>query len=130
MKKYILALFVCIFTLPLFSSSVFAEESIDKFLEDTGKEAEYQVNGVDENTLASVVGIVTFQILSLLGLIFVALTVYAGYLWLTAAGNSSQVDTAKTIMINAIIGLALLLSAYVITQFVYDTFTKPIENTK
>lgn len=57
--------------------------------------------------------------LGLLGIIAVALMLYAGFLWMTAGGNSEQVGTAKSIIINATIGLAVLLSAYTITYAVF-----------
>jgi amino acid transporter len=46
------------------------------------------------------------------------LTVYAGILWMTAAGNESKTDSAKNILIAAVIGLAIVMTAYTITMFV------------
>lgn len=57
-------------------------------------------------------------LLSLIGTIFLGLTVYAGYLWMTAGGNSDQADKAKTLLYQAVIGLLIALSAYAITIFV------------
>jgi hypothetical protein len=59
-------------------------------------------------------------LLSLLGLIFVVLIIYAGFLWMTAAGNEEKIKKSKDIMIAAVIGLAIVLSAYAITIFVFD----------
>lgn len=56
-------------------------------------------------------------LLGLLGIIFFALTVYAGYLWMTAGGEDEKVTKAKTLLQQAIIGLAIILSAYAITLF-------------
>ncbi|MFA5211602.1 MAG: hypothetical protein WC414_03870 [Patescibacteria group bacterium] len=56
--------------------------------------------------------------LSLLGTIFVVLTVYAGFLWMTAGGNDDQVGKAKNILYASIIGLLIILSAYSISNFV------------
>lgn len=56
--------------------------------------------------------------LSLLGLIFISLIVYAGFLWMTAGGDDKRVGKAKDIIQQAIIGLAITLSAYAITNFV------------
>lgn len=56
-------------------------------------------------------------ILGLLGTVFFVLTLYAGYLWMTAAGNEDQVGKAKTLLTQAVIGLAILLGAYSITIF-------------
>lgn len=57
----------------------------------------------------------------LLGVIFLILIIYAGFLWMTAAGNDSQVKTAKNIMVSAVIGLVILLSAFAISDFVVGT---------
>ena len=56
-------------------------------------------------------------ILGLLGIIFFALTVYAGYLWMTAGGEDEKVTKAKSLLMQAVIGLAIILSAYGITLF-------------
>lgn len=56
--------------------------------------------------------------LSLVGTIFLVLSVYAGILWMTASGNEDKVTKAKDIITQAIIGLAITLSAYAITAFV------------
>ena len=55
-------------------------------------------------------GIIT-RVLPLVGVLFLVLFVYAGYLWLTAGGDSKKVDSAKTTMRNAIIGLAVVFAA-------------------
>lgn len=56
--------------------------------------------------------------LALVGVIFLILTIYAGYLWMTAAGNDSQVGKAKDTLRNVIIGLVVVMAAYAITAFV------------
>lgn len=55
--------------------------------------------------------------LSLLGTIFFVLSLYAGYLWMTAAGNEEQVTKSKTLLFQATMGLAIVLAAYSITIF-------------
>lgn len=56
--------------------------------------------------------------LGLLGIVAVALIIYAGYRWMTAGGNEEQIAEAKKIMVNAAIGLAIIFSAYAIVSFV------------
>ncbi|MBD3311350.1 MAG: hypothetical protein GF349_02535, partial [Candidatus Magasanikbacteria bacterium] len=56
--------------------------------------------------------------LGLLGIIMVVILVYAGFLWMTAAGNDEQVGKAKKMIMAAVIGLAIILSAYAISNFV------------
>ena len=56
--------------------------------------------------------------LSLLGVIFLALIIYGGFTWMTAAGNESKVTKAKELITAALIGFVLVVSAYAITFFV------------
>jgi hypothetical protein len=63
------------------------------------------------------------SLLKLVGLIVFCLIMYAGFLWMTAAGDEGKIDTAKTILRNAIIGLAIVIMAYSITIFVIYSLT-------
>ncbi len=68
--------------------------------------------------VGTVAGGIISAALSLVGIIFLILMVYAGFLWMTARGDSSQIDKAKQIIISSMIGLVVTLSAYAITAFV------------
>ncbi len=57
--------------------------------------------------------------LSLLGIILVVLIMYAGFLWMTAGGNEEQITKSKAMLKNAVIGLAIILSAYSIVWFIF-----------
>jgi hypothetical protein len=61
--------------------------------------------------------------LGLLGLLVVCIFIYAGYLYMTAGGDASKVDRAKQLMINAVIGLVIVLSAYAIAAFIFRAIT-------
>lgn len=54
-------------------------------------------------------------LLTLVGTIFFVLTIYAGYLWMTAGGNEEEVEKAKTTLRNAVLGLVVVIAAYGIT---------------
>ncbi len=56
-------------------------------------------------------------VLGLIGTIFFGLTIYAGFLWMTAGGEDEKVTKAKALLMQAVIGLAVILSAYAITIF-------------
>lgn len=58
------------------------------------------------------------SLLSLLGVIFLVLMVYGGYLWMTAAGNEEKVTKAKNLITAAIIGLIIVVGSYAISYFV------------
>lgn len=75
--------------------------------------------GIDTTqTLQTTIGLIINVLLGFLGVIFLVLTIYAGFLWMTAGGNADQVEKAKKMLIQAIIGLVILLSAYAISNFV------------
>jgi len=57
-------------------------------------------------------------VLGFLGVVTIGLLVYAGFLWMTAGGESERVDRAKVILRNGLIGLAIVLSAFGIVTFV------------
>ena len=83
---------------------------------------------VNENTglssdISVSLGTVINTALSLVGTIFLGLMIYAGILWMTAQGNDDKVQKAKDIIIAAIIGLAVTMSAYAITYFVTNRLT-------
>ncbi len=85
-------------------------------LESTGEEA----YGTLDQSIGQWVGskIIT-PALALVGVIFLVLMVYAGFLWMTAGGKSDQVQKAKDLMIRAIIGVIIISAAYAITTFVF-----------
>lgn len=56
--------------------------------------------------------------LGLIGIIFVVLIIYAGFLWMTAGGEEEKASKAKKLIMDGVMGLAIILSAYAITTFV------------
>lgn len=67
-------------------------------------------------------------ILGFLGTIAILLVLYGGFLWMTAAGNEDQIGKAKKVLINAGIGLLIIMSAFAITQFVLTKLQEATEN--
>lgn len=81
--------------------------------------------------LAATIGFLIKVALGLLGIIFLVLTLYAGFTWMTAMGEVKKVETAKATLARAVIGLAIVLSAYAISSFVVNTLeTNPPIYTK
>lgn len=58
-------------------------------------------------------------ILTVLGVVFLILTIYAGFTWMTAGGNDEKVEQAKKMLQRSIIGLIIIFSAYSITIFAF-----------
>lgn len=57
-------------------------------------------------------------VLGVLGLVAVSIVIYGGYLYMTAGGEEEKVATARKLLVNGLIGLAIILSAFSIVQFV------------
>lgn len=80
-------------------------------------------SGMSASSISQIASTVIQILLSFLALIFIALILYAGYLWMTAAGNDEQVSKAKKLITNATIGLAIVIAAYSITYFVFNSLS-------
>lgn len=74
------------------------------------------------------VGYLINVVLGLLGIVFFGLIFYGGWLWMTAQGEEAQVGKAKKIIIAAIVGLVIVLSAYAISFLVISTLSSPSLN--
>jgi len=59
-----------------------------------------------------------------IGTIFLGLTLYAGYMWMTAGGEEEKVTKAKSLLTQAVIGLGIILLSYSITLFVMRALTE------
>jgi len=117
----ILICLVALLTLPYF---VFAQANLSNAFGGEGSPLEgvSSVAGYAEATptsLAQTVGIIISVFLSFLGIIFVILIIYGGYLWMTARGNEQQVEKAKDTLQKAIIGLVIILSSWGIYALIW-----------
>lgn len=92
-------------------------------LENTGKSAKYDTSKKGEEAIVSLVGAAIKIILGLLGIILLGLIMYAGFLWMTAGGDTDQVGKAKDYIKNAVIGLVIVTASYIIADFVMDQLT-------
>ncbi len=88
---------------------------------DTGQGAGYDTDSLvydSESALNNTIGNIIKAALSFLGVIFLILMIYGGFLWMTAKGNEEEVTKAKNLINAAIIGLIIVVSAYAISYFV------------
>ncbi len=66
-------------------------------------------------------------LLGLLGFIFLVLIIIAGFRWMTSGGSEEIIKKAKGTIKSSIIGLAIILGAFIITNFVMSVL---LENTQ
>ena len=118
MKKFFavfLVFFVCLAVRQAVSAAT--APAINELTSKVGGQAGYNTN-VDEYEISRIMGRVVQGAMVLLGMIFLVLTIYAGFLWMTAGGNEESVTKAQSILKAAVIGLIIVLSSYGITVFV------------
>ncbi len=104
------------FCVPSLVQAQTANTGIDNLQE--GVQVIQQPLGLASTDIRIIVANIIRIALGLLGIVVLGLILYAGYLWMTAGGNEDQIATAKKFLINAVIGLAIILSAYSIVSFV------------
>jgi len=108
------------FTLSLlFSVPVLAESTGPYIGLDYG-----QATGLGKNDIRLTIARVINVLLGLLGTVAIVIILWAGFKWMTAGGNNEDVEQAKKILISAVIGLAIILSAYAISNFVLTQLYK------
>ncbi len=76
--------------------------------------------GFADTDLLTIIGRIISAFLGILGVICLILFIYAGAIWMTAGGDDKKVDKAKKILINAVVGLVITLSAYAISTFILN----------
>lgn len=98
----------------LFPFTAFAAPALTSRLEGAGSSAGFSQG----TTIFTVISTIINVALGLLGMIFLVLTIYAGFMWMTAGGDEGKVETAKHTLTRAVIGLVIVLSSYAIANFV------------
>lgn len=58
--------------------------------------------------------------LGFLGIIFLGLVVYGGFLWMTSAGDPTKIEKSKKLLMAAVIGLVLVLSSWAIARYIIN----------
>ena len=61
--------------------------------------------------------------LTFLGLIAVVMIIYGGFLYVTAAGNQEKIESAKKIIMYAIIGIVVILLSFAIVNTILGAGT-------
>ncbi len=115
MKKKLF--FLIFFSVLLFATPVLAGPDITSMTKDVASSSGFDAN-TNDITLSQNIGTLIKGALTLVGTVFLALTVYAGFLWMTARGEDDQVEKAMHIVKRSIFGLIIVVAAYSITAFV------------
>ena len=65
-------------------------------------------------------------VLGFLGLIALILFIVGGFQWMTSGGNEEKTGAAKKLMVSAVIGLAIVLGAAVISNFAFRAIARSL----
>lgn len=122
MKKIMLAIYSILafssLLIPVFASAQPAsvrEEAFGQLYSAAGNEGAGFGSYRDPRETAA---LIIRSLLGLVGMIFLGLSLYAGFLWMTASGEEEKVTKATGILKMAVIGLIVILAAYSLTNFV------------
>ena len=96
-------------------------------LYETAHEAGYSNEDNEAPTLTSFIGTVINVVLGLSGIALVLLFVYGGILWMTAMGNKDQVDKAKRLLTNTIIGMIIIVASYAIADYILSSLVQAVQ---
>ena len=121
-----LFIFIAFLVIPFF---VFAEGEIPTAGDRLGTVANDTYPNSSAKSIDDTVIKAINAILGLTGIIFFVYMIYGGFLWMTANGKEENVEKAKHIIRNTIIGLIIVLSAYAISNYVVSAMLGSSSNT-
>ncbi len=130
MKKNLIKILLVVLTisaLAIFANVVLAEQgtfdTYKDFLNQAGSKGTYNVDlQGQEGYFDTLLGKVIMTVISFTGLIFLGLIIYSGIQWMTAGGNEEKVSEAKKRTLNGVIGLAIALLAFILTNALFTYF--------
>lgn len=116
MKKFFIFLLV-LFTVSIPSTithAQFAEDELEQHLQAAGGRGA----GLTATSPFWIIANIVTILLLLIGTIIFCFFFYAGFLWLTAAGDDEKISHAKGIIKTTVIGLLVVLVSLSLTRFV------------
>ncbi len=82
--------------------------------------------GVNNANLPDVIANIIRIILGFLGIVAVVIVLFGGFKWMTAGGNDDKVTEAKQLIIQGIIGMVIIFSAFAIASFVVNSISSAV----
>lgn len=114
-----MSLFLSLVLVPsiVFAAPTTADQSLDTIAKKYGFED--QMGG---KTIPQIVARIINWVLPLTGSLLLLMFVYGGFQWFTAGGEADKVKKATQTMTNAVIGMAIIVGAYAIVNFLVKGF--------
>lgn len=113
-------MFMALFLLSPQANFVSAASNDDYGAQGAAKAAGLSNSIAGASNIPALIGKIIAVVLSMIGILFFLLILYAGFTWMMAMGNSETVTKAKGIIEAAVIGLVLISAAYAISSFVFS----------
>lgn len=79
-----------------------------------------------KKTIPQIIASIINYLLGFLGILFITLIIYGGFIYMTAMGDSEKISNAKSIIISASIGVAIILASYSFTYFIAQNLIQAI----
>lgn len=95
----------------------------------TGQEAGFNPGAEGQPTVQFVPAWIRYinGLLFLMGALFAILVIYGGWLWMTARGNDEQVKKGQNILIQATIGIGIVIGGRIIFEFVINALARTVQ---
>lgn len=119
--KAILLIAVWAFIFGGIAFTINAQIPSDYGLTDTAQKAGLPIGDTSPAKLAATI---VNSLLGFLGVILVILIIYAGSMWMTAAGDEQKISKAKKLLGAAVVGLGIVLASYAIASFTIANLQK------
>ena len=102
---------------PFARSRVCADISVRGYMADI----QGQLTDTGGVTLPVLIGNIIQVVLSVLGIVFLILIIFAGFKWLTAQGDPKKTQEATKMLTQAVIGIIIIIGAFALADFVIDS---------
>jgi len=81
--------------------------------------------GTNNPSLMTMIANLVNGLLTFLGVVFVGLIIYGGFMYLTSGGSEEKIKKGKNILKAAVIGLIIIMTGYTVTYFIAATLESP-----
>lgn len=76
-------------------------------------------------SLILIIGSLFNFLIGISGVIILIYIMTAGFFWMTAGGNPEQIKKAKSMLINGVIGLLIVIGSFAIATFIQGSIINP-----
>lgn len=101
---------------PIFAPVVAHAALVDQFVNNCPADTGVRCS---EGSIASIFRLIINWALAIAFIAAVVVLIYGGFRYITSAGNADSATTGKTAIINALIGIVIIVLSYIIVQIVY-----------